>query len=106
MQEASNGHIQIPSSWPICAPYRLEQAKQEGIVDIILNGADEQLRQCDMIFLCTPVEYNASYLKAIRPYLKSGAIVTDVGSTKTNIHEEVIRLQMEDCFRRPSDGWF
>ena len=77
---------------------RLEQAKQEGIVDIILNGADEQLRQCDMIFLCTPVEYNASYLKAIRPYLKSGAIVTDVGSTKTNIHEEVIRLQMEDCF--------
>ena len=77
---------------------RLEQAKQEGIVDIILNGADEQLRQCDMIFLCTPVEYNASYLKAIRPYLKSGAIVTDVGSTKTNIHEEVIRLQMEACF--------
>lgn len=77
---------------------RLGQAKQDGIVDVILEGIEDRLRQCDMIFLCTPVEYNAGYLKALRPYLKPGAIITDVGSTKSNIHEEVIRLQMEDCF--------
>lgn len=77
---------------------KLEQAKTDGIVDVILDGVDEQLQECDIIFLCTPVEYNADYLKKIRPYLKEGAVVTDVGSTKTNIHETVIDLGMESCF--------
>lgn len=77
---------------------KLEEAKSDGIVDVILDGVGELLRECDIIFLCTPVEYNADYLKQIRPYLKPGAIVTDVGSTKTSIHETVISLGMEDCF--------
>lgn len=76
----------------------LERAKKDGIVDTVLTGIGEELRECDMIFLCTPVEYNAQYLASIKPYLKPGAILTDVGSTKTNIHEEVIRLGLEDCF--------
>lgn len=77
---------------------KLEQAQREGIVDIILAGIDEHLKECDIIFLCTPVEYNAGYLSAIRPFLKPGAILTDVGSTKTDIHKAVIQLGMEDCF--------
>lgn len=77
---------------------KLEQAKADGVVDIILDGIGEELRACDVIFLCTPVEYNAQYLDAIRPYLKEGAFVTDVGSTKTSIHQEVIRLGMERVF--------
>lgn len=77
---------------------KLEQAKQDGIVDVILDGIGEELRKCDIIFLCTPVEYNARYLSQIRPYLKPGAILTDVGSTKTDIHQAVTALGMEDCF--------
>ena len=77
---------------------KLEQAKQDKIVDVILDGIDETLNSCDLIFLCTPVEYNAQYLSAVRPYLKSGAVITDVGSTKTDIHREVASLGMESCF--------
>ena len=77
---------------------RLEQAKADGVVDVILGGVGEELRLCDIIFLCTPVEYNAAYLEQIRPYLKPGAIVTDVGSTKTDIHEHVAALGMENVF--------
>lgn len=77
---------------------KLEQAHADGIVDIILDGIGEELRTCDLIFLCTPVEYNARYLADIQPYLKPGAILTDVGSTKTDIHAEVIRLGLESCF--------
>lgn len=77
---------------------KLEQAQEDGIVDILLDGIGEELRRCDLIFLCTPVEYNAGYLTAIRPFLKPGALITDVGSTKTNIHEHVIGFGMEDCF--------
>ena len=77
---------------------KLVQAKEEGIVDVILYEIDETLSQCDMIFLCTPVEFNASYLEQIRPFLKPGAILTDVGSTKTNIHKLVTQMNMEDVF--------
>lgn len=76
----------------------LEKAKEDGIVDVILNGIDESLSRCDIIFLCTPVEYNASYLQKIRPLLKPGAILTDVGSTKTNIHKTVTEMDMEEVF--------
>ena len=77
---------------------KLEQARQDGIVDEILDGVDSRLSRCDLIFLCTPVEYNAQYLATIRPFLKQGALITDVGSTKTKIHEEILSLGLEDCF--------
>ncbi len=77
---------------------RLDKAREDGIVDVILDGIGEELSECDFIFLCTPVEYNAEYLSKIQPFLKPGAIVTDVGSTKTDIHEAVIRLGMETWF--------
>ena len=76
----------------------LEQAKNDGIIDVILDGIDENLSRCDIIFLCTPVEYNSSYLEKIRPFLKTGAILTDVGSTKSNIHQTVIEMGMEEVF--------
>ena len=77
---------------------KLEQAHADGIVDLILDGVDEHLSECDIIFLCTPVEFNESYLRQIRPFLKESAVVTDVGSTKTSIHETVAALGMESCF--------
>lgn len=85
---------------------KLEQAKKDGIVDVILDGIDEQLKQCDLIFLCTPVEYNAQYLSKIRSYLKPGVLITDVGSTKTDIHKEILRQGLTDCFvgRHPMAG--
>ena len=77
---------------------KLEQAQRDGVIDEILDGIDSRLSQCSLIFLCTPVEYNAQYLTSIRPYLKPGALITDVGSTKTNIHEEVQALGLTDSF--------
>ena len=76
----------------------LEKAKEDGTINIILDGIDEHLSACDIIFLCTPVEYNASYLKKLYPLLKPGAFITDVGSTKTMIHETVTAMGMEEVF--------
>ncbi len=78
---------------------RLRQAKEDGVVDIILDSlGGDQLGTCDMIFLCAPVEWNEEYLKKLKPFLKDGAIVTDVGSTKTSICREAEELSMEGCF--------
>lgn len=77
---------------------RLEQAHRDGIVDVIPDGVGEAFRDCDIVFLCTPVEYNAQYLAQVRPFLKPGSFLTDVGSTKTDIHRSVTALGMEDIF--------
>ena len=55
---------------------RLLSALDEGVIDVILDGVNEQVSECDLIFLCTPVEYNARYLAEIKPFLKPGAIIT------------------------------
>ena len=77
---------------------KLEQARRDRIVDEILDDVDERLSECDVILLCTPVEYISEYLQKIRPFLKEGAVVSDVGSTKSAIHETVRALGMESCF--------
>lgn len=77
---------------------KLEQAKADGIVDVILDGITPDLLECDIIFLCTPVEYNAAYLSQVRPFVRKGAILTDIGSTKSDIHRVVTSLGMEDIF--------
>lgn len=76
----------------------LEKAQKEGIVDRILDEIDNQLKECDYIFLCTPVSLNAHYLRRVKPFLKEGAIVTDVGSTKESIHCEATALGLEEFF--------
>lgn len=77
---------------------KLELARSEGTIDVILPGVDRQLSDCDVIFLCTPVEFAADYLSKIGPVLKEGALITDVGSTKSEILEKVSELGMEECF--------
>jgi prephenate dehydrogenase len=53
---------------------------------------------CDIIFLCAPVQRNIDYLGELKGIIKPTCYITDVGSTKTEIHEEVIRLGLESNF--------
>ncbi len=76
----------------------LSQALADHTIDIPAAAVDSTFSQCDIIFLCTPVEYNSQYLEKVRPYIKKGCIITDVGSVKGYIHTTVKKLGMEDCF--------
>ncbi|MGN0369369.1 MAG: prephenate dehydrogenase/arogenate dehydrogenase family protein [Butyrivibrio sp.] len=76
----------------------LSLAVSEGIIDKPAYEIDDSFSECDIIFLCTPVEYNSLYLSRIKPFIKQGCIVTDVGSVKGYIHKTVSELDMEDCF--------
>ena len=53
---------------------------------------------CDIIFLCAPVEKNLDYLRELKDIVSTDCIITDVGSTKTQIHKEVIALGIEKQF--------
>ena len=55
-------------------------------------------KDCDMIFLCAPVEKNLEYLRELKDVVSSHTIITDVGSTKGQIHKEVIALGLEKQF--------
>lgn len=73
-------------------------ALSEGIIDEACAEINDAYRDCDYIFLCAPVEANASYLEILKPLLKEDCILTDVGSTKTDIHMHVNRLGMQKNF--------
>ncbi|MBQ9611348.1 MAG: prephenate dehydrogenase [Lachnospiraceae bacterium] len=88
-----------PSSEP------LKEAMDDGVVSYY-NSAEDVRRindaigssrpfignifsDCDFVFLCAPVQRNAENLAEIAPYLKKDAVLTDIGSTKRDIHLHV-----------------
>ena len=77
----------------------LEVAQEEGIVNVVLDAPDsERLSEADIVFLCAPVETNISYMENIGKLLKDGAVLTDVGSTKTAVCNKALELGLEDKF--------
>lgn len=76
----------------------ITEAHQAGILanDTLLSPAD--FSDCDYIFLCTPVQKNIEYLEQLKPFISPSCIITDVGSVKSDIHEAVICLGMEEHF--------
>lgn len=76
----------------------VQYALAEGIIDEALDSITGDYGRCDYIFLCAPVESNASYLELLKPLISGDCILTDVGSTKTDIHERVNALGMQQNF--------
>ncbi len=76
----------------------LSLAKKEHICDVICESVDETFSNCDIFFLCTPVDFNTEYLAHLKNIQKTGSLITDVGSVKKTIHDVVRKLDMEDCF--------
>jgi prephenate dehydrogenase len=62
----------------------------------ILNRVEENLamatKDADIVILAAPVEAIVDYLKKISPWLKKGAIVFDLGSSKKKIQQAASRV--------------
>ena len=76
----------------------LQKAVAEGIIDEACAGVGPEFAVCDLIFLCAPVSTNARYLEELKPLLPKTCLLTDVGSTKTDIHQKVEELGLTDQF--------
>jgi cyclohexadieny/prephenate dehydrogenase len=57
-------------------------ARELGLVDVTFASPKQAVKGADLIIICSPVSTYAAIGEAIGPALKSGAIVTDVGSVK------------------------
>ena len=58
------------------------QVTELGIVDRVLETNAEAVQDADLVILCIPVGACGPVAQEIAPFLKAGAIVSDVGSVK------------------------
>lgn len=63
----------------------LDAALEVGAIDTAHFDPAECVGQSDLVILATPVGAFAEHLRSAAPALKSGALVTDVGSTKVRV---------------------
>jgi prephenate dehydrogenase len=63
----------------------LERAKLLGIVDEIGASVEQALKDAELVLVATPVAQTEAILSSIRPHLGQGTIVTDAGSTKSDV---------------------
>jgi len=73
----------------------IEQAVKNRVVDFATLDLKEGVKDSDLVIITTPVFKIVDIAKKIAPFLKKGAIVTDAGSTKKYIVEN-IRLKDAD----------
>lgn len=76
----------------------LKMALQDGVLNALEADLMGEFRECDIIFLCAPVITNISYLPELKQIMKPGCILTDVGSTKGNIHAAVEEVGLTSAF--------
>lgn len=75
----------------------LSNALNSKVIDSIINDLT-LLKDCNIIFLCAPVMANIQYLSLLKDIISPSTIITDVGSVKGYIHEEVGRLGLSKNF--------
>lgn len=66
-------------------PQKLARAQELAAVDAFTTDLMAGVAEADLVFVCTPVLTVLPVIQAIAGSLKEGAILTDVGSTKTEI---------------------
>jgi cyclohexadieny/prephenate dehydrogenase len=62
-----------------------DKAVELKLVDSIHADAAGAVKSADLVIICTPISTYAAIGAAIAPHLKSGAILTDVGSVKQSV---------------------
>ncbi len=72
----------------------LELAKTEGIVDFTCAEINSDFKDCTIIFLCCPVQINIEMYKMLSSIVSTDCLITDVGSTKDDIMQQVLSIGM------------
>jgi len=75
-------------------------AMETGVADAVFADPAEAVREADIIVICVPIWTIAKLAEQIVPVLKPGAVVTDVGSTKSELLKimEPLFVGSEACF--------
>jgi prephenate dehydrogenase len=64
---------------------RLEEAQKANVIDQFSTNLKDAINNSDIVIIATPVGSFQEILSEIKPFLTSKIVISDVGSTKTNI---------------------
>ena len=78
-----------------------EKIKNLNIVDNVDDNIRESVKDSDLIVLGVPVGAMESIVCEIAPFLKSGTIITDVGSVKKHLIDSILPILPSDVFFVP-----
>ena len=78
-----------------------EKIKNLNIVDNVNDNIRESVKDSDLIVLGVPVGAMESIVSDIVPFLKSGTIVTDVGSVKKHLIDSLLPILPSDVYFVP-----
>lgn len=77
----------------ICSARKEETRKKAielGIADEAVADCGEAVKNADLVMICVPLGAYSSVAAAIAPYLKEGAIISDVGSVKVSAINNIL----------------
>lgn len=63
----------------------LQTALALGVIDVASTDIASAVQNADLILIATPVAQTPAILKAIQPHLSPNTIITDAGSTKSDV---------------------
>ncbi len=63
----------------------MARALELNIVDVVTDDVAFAMQGADLVLIATPVAQTGAILKRLLPHLESGTIVTDAGSTKSDV---------------------
>jgi prephenate dehydrogenase len=78
------GYVRRPDAVAAC--------RDRNVAHEIFTDLSEAVRDADLIVLCTPIGQFQHLVQSALPHLKPGAIVTDVGSTKSGVIQTLAPL--------------
>ncbi len=78
-----------------------EKIKNLNIVDNVNDNIRESVKDSDLIVLGIPVGAMESIVSEIAPFLKSGTIITDVGSVKKHLIDSILPILPSDVYFVP-----
>ena len=70
-------------------PGSIAEGTKLGMGDLITADLKEAVVDADLVVLCTPLSQMRPLAEQMRPFLKPGAVVTDVGSVKGTVMQEI-----------------
>jgi prephenate dehydrogenase len=76
----------------------LKKAKELGAIDSYTSDHAEGVKDADLILLASPVGQFEEIMESINGHLKTGAIVTDVGSVKAGVIKKVESMIPDTAF--------
>ncbi len=91
------------------SPSNNQAALTCGAVDVLSTRLDRAVEQADILVLATPVGAYRSLLEQLQPYWQANWVLTDVGSTKQSVYEDVCsvlnhRQQQQMVYGHPIAG--